>query len=251
MAGKLVELFVGRFTGDKSGVITIPANTRVYVHRDSFRAQPPVNFDVQSAGELVLPIFTVLSSSRYPALNVNGRVYGLEELRISQQTRVIFSAGGQSSCMRCNVIALSQFVSKYWLTRLQIMKGAQLEIRSGSFDVTAKSVSLHIQQTELDYTGSLKADVITIFTDFLSLEYDSTIDTSGRGWPVGQGPGARSCCTKFGLSTCGAGHGGQGGNGCSRACRTWKVDCQTSSGLKTFFIKVKIVTNIQFNLKER
>lgn len=230
MPGKLVELFVGRFTGDKTGVIFTPANTRIYVHQDSFRAQPPVNFEVQSSGELVLPIFTVLSSSRNPALNVNGRVFGLEELRITQDTRVVFTAGGQSSCMRCNAITLSRSVSKYWLTQLQIMKGAKLQVISGSFDVNAKSVSLHIQKTYLDYTGSLQADVVVIFTDFLNLEFDSTIDTSGRGWPANQGPGRRSCCSQLGWSTCGAGHGGKGGYGCSKSCKRW-ISCQESSGL--------------------
>ena len=163
-------------------------------------------------------------------LNVNGRVYGLEELRISKDTRVVFTDKGQSSCMRCSSIALSRFVGKYWMTRLRIMKGAQLEIQSASFDVTSKSVLLHFQQADLDYTGSLKADVVNVFTDLLSLEYDSNIDTSGRGWPAAQGPGATSCCTKFGQSTCGAGHGGKGGYGYSRACRTWKIDCRASSG---------------------
>ena len=208
---------MGRSTGDKTGVFYIVDNTRVYIETHSIRTEAPVNYDVQPDGELIFPILTVVTGTRSPALSVAGRIQGIEELRVFKNVHSILTDKGSSSCFDCS--GNSQALSHYWFGKVKVMLGGQFEVLSDSRDIATRSVVLHISRMDLDYTGSVRADTVEMFSDFFSVEFDAKADGTGRGWPPGQGPGANTACEKV----VGAGHGGAGGwgqiSGCNRNCK--------------------------------
>lgn len=201
-------LHVIKATGDRTGVFYVNPGTRIHVDSESIRTQAPVNFEVKQNGGLVLPLLTVLAGSRTPVLNVEGHLYGIEELRVSKNLIARFGLSGRSSCFGCG-ISTPASVGHYWIQKVQAMQGATVDVLSNSKNVKSQTVVLYVKQIELEGTGRIKADVINMITDFMSVEYDAKVDTSSRGYPAYNGPGYRSECR----SSVGAGHGGVGGYG--------------------------------------
>lgn len=201
-------LHVLKTTGDKTGLFYVNPGTRIHVDSESIRTQAPVNFEVKQNGGLVLPLLTVLAGSRTPVLNVEGHLYGIEELRVSKNLVARFAISGRSSCFGCN-ISTSSSGGDYWIQKLQAMQGANIEVLSNSKNVKSQAVVLYVKHIELKGTGRIIADVINMITDFMCVEYDAKVDTSSRGYPAYNGPGYRSGCSY----SVGAGHGGDGGYG--------------------------------------
>ena len=192
------------------------ANTRLFVESNSIRTQAPVNFIVNAGGELFLPLFTTLTGLRKEgALYTKGGVYGIESLRLYKGVRSVVTEKGHTTCFGCNSSLVTPYESHYWFGRVNVMKDAVLEVKSNLFNVDTASAYLHIKDLELDYSGKITPDVVTIYTDALKFELDSGIDATQRGWLPVQGPGATSSCSR---NVAGAGHGGPGGKGRSRNC---------------------------------
>ena len=199
-------------------------NTRIYVETHSIRTEARVNYQIDTGGQILLPLHTTLRGTGSPALTVNGEIHGIEVLRISSNVYALMTEKGASACSSCSVGLIAPYVGHYWFKKLQVSLGGTLKIQSSTQNVSAKAVHLHMFETALDYTGSLKADAVNVYTDYFSLEFDSTTDGSGLGWPAQQGPGSRTTCS----GQAGAGHGGSGGSGYWTGCGS----CYTHSGGK-------------------
>lgn len=152
-------------------------------------------------------------------MNVEGQLFGLEELRISKALKARFSISGYTSCYGCS-LPVSQ--GQYWFKKVNVENTANVEILSNSRNVKTQSVTLHVQSLNVQGTATINADVLNVFTDFMKVQCDAMVDSSSRGYPAYQGPGYRSGCG----SSAGAGHGGDGGSGerwvCSKCTETGK-----------------------------
>jgi len=133
----------------------------------------------------------------------------VEELRLFKGTKATLHIEGASLCANC-----SRYSGQYWFKTLKVMQNAVLTVQSDSKDVKQKTVTLHIEHLQLDYTSSIVGDVMFLLTDFMSVEYDASVDTSSRGWSI-QGPGFSGGHCE---NVAGAGHGGRGGTGYRRGC---------------------------------
>ena len=235
--GAVAEIRIGKVTGDKTGLLIASSNTRIYVETHSIRTQAPVNYQVNSGGQIVFPVITVLRGSRTYALSVSGEIHGVEELRISSNVGVLVTEQGSSSCFQCHGIYSTQYVGHYWFKKVQIMLGGNLKVQSSSQDILAKSVWLHASKVALEYTGSITADTVNVFADYLSLEFDASADSRYLGWSTMRGPGSHTDCEGVG----GAGHGGPGGGGQITGCSP----CHSNGGtFWTFFLNKKLTLAI-------
>lgn len=198
-------------------------NTRIYVETHSIRTEAPVNYRIDTGGQILLPIRTTLRGTGSPALTVNGEIHGVEALRIATNVDALMTEKGSSACLACNANFKTPYVSHYWFKKLQISLGGTLEIQSTSHNVSGNTVHLHMVNAASEYNGLLKADTVNIHTDYFSVEFDSIVDTSGLGWGAQQGPGSRTACS----GQAGAGHGGAGGSGCWTGC---SHSCYTNYG---------------------
>ena len=220
MSGKVAELYGRKVTGDKTGTLIASPKTRIHVETQSIRTEAPVNFRVDTGGEIFFPPRTTLRGVGSPGLTINGKVHGVEELRVSSNVQALVSEKGSSSCVKCGSSFSAPYVGHYWLKKLQVSLGGSFKVQSSTQNVSSKSVHLHILQTVLDYTGSIKADAVNIYTEYFSIEFDASTNGTGLGWPNQQGPGSTSSCS----GQAGAGHGGRGGGGywasCSHKCKT-------------------------------
>ena len=181
-----------------------------------------MNFQVNTGGQVVFPVRTTLRGTRTPALIVNGEIHGIEELRVSSNVAALVTEKGFAACLECNSSYITPTIGHYWLKKLKVSLGGTFQVQSSSQDISAQSVYLHVYETALDYTGSLKADTVNIITNYLTSEFDATIDASGSGWPAQQGPGSITTCS----AVAGAGHGGTGGSGYWTGCGS----CNTNTG---------------------
>jgi hypothetical protein len=201
-----VKLSIRKVTGDKSGLLVVNPGTQIHVETHNIRTHAPVNYDILASGELYLPLLTVINGNRAPALKVHGVLRGIEELRIYKGSHASVYIQGSSFCKNC-----PPYTGQYSFKKVKIMQGASFTVNSNSQNIKTKTVTLNIQQLSLDYTGTIKGDVANMFTNFMNLEYDASVDFSHTGWPASSGPGFRSGCG----SLAGAGHGGKGGSGCT------------------------------------
>ena len=208
------ELYTRKATGDKTGLLLALQNTRIYVETHSIRTEAPVNYQANTGGQIVLPVRTTLRGTRTSALTVNGEIHGIEELRLSSNVATLVTEKGQSACLECNTTYTTPTIGHYWFRKLKISLGAIFEVQSSSRNIATQSVHLHVRETALDYTGSLKADTVNVLTDYFSIEFDATTDASYSGWPSQQGPGSLGTCS----GVFGAGHGGAGGSGYWTGC---------------------------------
>lgn len=214
VSGKVSEMYTRKATGDKTGMLLALQNTRIYVETQSVRTEAPVNYQVNTGGQIILPVRTTLRGTRTSALTVNGDIHGIEELRLSSNVAAYVTEKGQSACLECNTTYTTPTIAHYWFKKLTISLGATFEVQSSSQDISTQSVHLHIHETALDYTGSLKADAVKVLADYFSIEFDATTDASYSGWPSQQGPGSLTTCS----GVFGAGHGGAGGSGYWTGC---------------------------------
>lgn len=164
---------------------------------------------------MVLPLFTSLTGSRPYTMNVEGQLYGVEELRVTKTRSVRLTISGHSSCYQCS-LPVSQ--GQYWFNNLKVENAAKVEISSNSRNVKTQSVTLHIQSLNLQGSSAVNADVLNMFSDVMKIQCDAKIDSSSQGYPAYQGPGYRSGCS----SSAGAGHGGDGGYGERWGCSKCK-----------------------------
>lgn len=181
-----------------------------------------MNFQVDTGGQIFLPVRTTLRGTGSPALTVNGEIHGIELLRVSTNVYALVTEKGASACVKCSSGFKTPYVGHYWFQKLQVSLGGTFKVQSSTQNVSAKAVHLHVSETALEYTGSLKADAMNIYTDYFSLEFDATTDGSGFGWRARQGPGSRTTCS----GQAGAGHGGGGGYGYWDGCGR----CDASGG---------------------
>ena len=219
-------MFVTKVTGDKTGTLRALPSTRIYVETHSIRSEAPVNFHIDTGGQILLPVRTTLRGTGSPALTADGEIHGIEWLKIFNNVNAILSEKGASACVTCNAASKTPYVGHYWFKKLQISLGGILNIQSSTQNVSARAVNLHLFEAALEYTGSVKADAVEIFTDYFSIEFDATADGSGLGWNAGQGPGSRTSCS----SVAGAGHGGIGGSGYWSGCGS----CSSNGGMLVF-----------------
>lgn len=228
-----MKLSVRKVTGDKTGLLRVNPGTQVFVATHSIRTQAPVNYEILTSGELYLPLLTVLEGST--GLSVQGVVLGIEELRLQKSTHASLFIQGSSFCQNC-----SSFTGKYAFKRVKIMQGASLKVYSYSKDITAKTVTLNIDQLSLDYTGVLKGDVANILTNFMNVEFDASLDFSFSGYSASSGPGYRSGC----YNLAGAGHGGQGGSG--RKTSTSCGSCYVEGKQHTLSNDLRLTMNVVY-----
>ena len=214
VSGKVAELYVSKVTGDKTGMLIALTNTRMYVETHSLRTEAPINYRVDTGGEILFPVRTTLRGVASPGLTVNGKIHGIEELRVSSNVQALVSEKGLSGCVACNTSYTTPYVGHYWFKKLQVSLGGSFKVQSSAQNVLAGAVHLHILHTALDYTGSIKADAVNIYAEYFSIEFDGSTDGTGLGWPNQQGPGSTSSCS----GQAGAGHGGRGGNGYRTGC---------------------------------
>ena len=201
------------FTGDLTGIVDVISGTRVYTHEGSTRMRATVNYIVRKGGELILPLITDIAGRRQPALEVFGAVFGVSQMRIHVGRYARLRSGGHSGCFKC----ASQYLKRnqYWFDAVIVQGGAKLEMISAVQDVS-RATKLYTRNVVVEYNGLVSTDAIDMTTKFAKVDYDGRIDTSGRGWTAGNGPGeGRSGC---GGSVGGAGHGGRGGIGSGCAC---------------------------------
>lgn len=215
-------MFTRKATGDKTGLLLALQNTRIYVETHSVRTEAPVNYQANTGGQIVLPIRATLRGTRAPALTVNGEFHGVEELRLSSNVDALVTEKGFSACLECNSSYTTPAIGQYWFKKLKVSLGGTFQVQSSSQNISAQAVHLHVHETALDYTGSLKADAVNILTDYFNLEFDATTDVSSSGWPAQQGPGSYTACS----GVAGAGHGGAGGYGSYTGCGS----CNTNRG---------------------
>ena len=214
VSGKVAELYVSKVTGDKTGMLIALTNTRMYVETHSLRTEAPINYRVDTGGEILFPVRTTLRGVASPGLTVNGKIHGIEELRVSSNVQALVSEKGLSGCVACNTSYTTPYVGHYWFKKLQVSLGGSFKVQSSAQNVLAGAVHLHILHTALDYTGSIKADAVNIYAEYFNIEFDASTDGTGLGWPNQQGPGSTSSCS----GQAGAGHGGRGGNGYRTGC---------------------------------
>lgn len=207
-------MYTRKATGDKTGMLLALQNTRIFVETQSVRTEAPVNYQANTGGQIVLPVRTTIRGTRTSALTVNGEIHGIEELRLSSNVATLVTEKGQSACLECNTTYTTPLIGHYWFKKLQVSLGATFEVQSSSQDISTQSVHLHVGETALDYTGSLKADAVNLLTNYFSIEFDATTDASYSGWSSQQGPGSLATCS----GVFGAGHGGAGGNGYWTGC---------------------------------
>lgn len=207
-------MYTRKVTGDKTGMLLALQNTRIYVETHSVRTEAPVNYQANTGGQIVFPVRTTLRGTRTSALTVNGEIHGMEELRVSSNIAALVTEKGFSACLECNSSYTTPAIGHYWFKKLKVSLGGTFEVQSSSQDISAQSVYLHVFETALDYTGSLKADAVNILTDYFSIEFDASTDASSSGWPSQQGPGSITACS----GVAGAGHGGVGGTGYRTGC---------------------------------
>ena len=188
----------------------------------SIRTEAPVNYQVDTGGEILFPVRTTIRGTASSALTVNGEIHGIEELQVASNVQVIITEKGSSACVACSSAFTTPYVGHYWFNKLQVSLGGTFKVQSSTQNVSAKAVHLHMLKTILDYTGSIKADVVNVYTDYFSIEFDATTDGSGLGWSNQQGPGRLSSCS----GQAGAGHGGSGGSGYWTGCGS----CYTNHG---------------------
>ena len=198
-------------------------NTRIYVETHSIRSEAPVNFHIDTGGQILLPVRTTVRGTRSPALTVDGEIHGIEWLKISQNVNALFTEKGASGCVECTAAFKTPYLSHYWFKKLQISLGGTLNIQSSTQNVSGRAVNLHLFETALDYTGSITADALKLLTDYFSIEFDATVDGSGLGWQAHEGPGRKTDCSY----RAGAGHGGIGGRGYWSGCGS----CSASGGV--------------------
>ena len=214
VSGKLVKIFIGKATGDKTGILLALRNTRIYVESHSVRTEAPVNYQADTGGQIVFPIQTTLLGTRAPALTVNGEIHGIEELRLSSNVGSLVTEKGFSACLDCHSNYTSDYIGHYWFKKLQVNLGGTFEVQSSVQTISSQAVRLHMGEIALDYTGSLKADAAKLLTEYFSLEFDAATDASSSGWSSQQGPGSSTTCS----GVAGAGHGGRGGTGYFSGC---------------------------------
>lgn len=223
-----------KVTGDRSGVFYVSNGTQIQIEPGSIRSEAPVSFVVKQGGTLELPLFITLRGSRTITMDIEGQVYGVEELRIPKAFHARLAKTGKSSCYGCNVPVSN---GEYWLEKLTVAESAVVEVLSNSRNVKSQTIVLHVQSMNLQGTGKIKVDVINIFADFMKIQCDSQVDSSGQGYPAYQGPGYRSGCDK----TAGAGHGGDGGYGRQWGCST----CNQPGMLMVYLLMVSRFINVQ------
>ena len=225
----MAELYARKVTGDKTGKLHVLPNTRIYVETHSIRTEAPVNYQVDTGGQIVLPVRTTLRGTGSPALTVNGEIHGVEVLRVSSNVDILMTEKGASACVACSSGFKAPYVGHYWFQKLQVSLGGIVKVQSSTKNVSAKAVHLHMFETALDYTGSIKANAVNVYTDYFSIEFDATTDGSGFGWSAQQGPGSRTACS----GQAGAGHGGSGGSGYWTGCGG---SCYTHHGGELMFL---------------
>ena len=193
----------------------------------SVRCEAPVNYRIDSGGQIFLPVRTTLRGTGSPGLATDGEIHGIEWLTISQNVNALFTEKGASSCVKCDAAFKTAYISHYWFKKLQISLGGTVNIQSSNKNVSSNAVNLHLLEASLEYSGSLKPDAVKIFTDYLSIEFDAKVDGSGLGWQAQKGPGFRPGCS----SQAGAGHGGGGGSGYWSGCGS---SCNVRGGTVVF-----------------
>ena len=233
-------MYTRKATGDKTGMLLALQNTRIYVETESVRTQAPVNYQVNTGGQIVLPVRTTLRGTRTSALTVNGEIHGIEELRLSSNVATLVTEKGQSACLECNTTYTTPTIAHYWFKKLKISLGATFEVQSSSKDISTQSVYIHVLEAALDYTGSIKADAVNVLANYFSIEFDATTDASYSGWPSQQGSGSLATCS----GVFGAGHGGAGGYGYWTGCGSCPSSVTSGTKICLFWtLKVPVASS--------
>lgn len=95
-------------------------------------------------------------------------------------------------------------------------------------NVLVRVVNFYLFEVVLEYIGFVKVDVVEIFMDYFSIEFDVIVDGLGFGWNVGQGFGSRMSC----FFVVGVGYGGIGGSGYWSGCGF----CFSNGGMLVFVL---------------
>ncbi|WAR26297.1 TENX-like protein [Mya arenaria] len=198
------ELLVHKFAGDRTGMMHLQGNQKVfseYIESTSGYTVAPVSYKIDSGSEIILPSTTILLGTRS---DMNGLLTMVQNLTIADGANVVFSSTAQTALIEAGNYTHLTAPGNISLSHLTIQRGSEATFT----EKPGNSLVLDLVKLSIKYEGLMWMNKGTINSGNGVVESLGILNVDYMGHAEGSGPGVGGSNGTYGY---GAAHGGHGG----------------------------------------
>lgn len=198
------ELIVHKFDGDRTGLMHLQGQQKVYseyVESTSGYTVAPVSYKIDNGAEIILPSTTILLGTRS---DMNGLLTMVQNLTIADGANVVFSSTAQTALIEGGNYTHMTNPGNISFSHLTIQRGSEATFT----EKPGSSLFLDLTKLSVKYEGLMWMNKGTIISGNGVVESLGilNVDYQGHAQQSGSGAGGSS-----GSNGYGAAHGGHGG----------------------------------------
>lgn len=198
------ELIVHKFDGDRTGLMHLTGQQKVYseyVESTSGYTVAPVSYKIDYGAEIILPSTTILLGTRS---DMNGLLTMVQNLTIADGANVVFSSTAQTALIEAGNYTHLTAPGNISFSHLTIQRGSEVTFT----EKPGSSLYLDLTKLSIKYEGLMWMNKGTIISGNGVVESLAILDVNfqGHGSQAGTGAGGSS-----GVNGFGGAHGGHGG----------------------------------------
>ncbi|EGD80128.1 hypothetical protein PTSG_13036 [Salpingoeca rosetta] len=206
--------FFKSVTGDLTGLLYVQSGREVHIGgRELEASYPAVDMTVDTDGQLEGTLRFFVRDT----FNVHGMLSGVQSLYLLPGTRMNIN-GGRTTCLEgtCSAAERSWMDNNYMFKDLVLYKGASIVDTNSNGNTKSlervKDITvLHADRLHMQYSSSVTASTIAIWTRQAKVDQRASLSTNARGYTIRTGPttpSGSSCRDSVAGS-----YGGRGGRG--------------------------------------
>ena len=198
------ELMVHKFNGDRTGLMHLTGQQRVYseyVESTSGYTVAPVSYKIDYGAEIVLPSTTILLGTRS---DMNGLLTMVQNLTIADGANVVFSSTAQTALIEAGNYTHVTTPGNIRFSHLTIQRGSEATFT----EKPGTDLFLDLTKLSVNYEALMWMNKGTIISGNAVVESLAILNVDFQGHDKQSGTGAGS---SSGVNGFGAAHGGHGG----------------------------------------
>ena len=198
------ELLVHKFDGDRTGMMHLQGNQKVfseYIESTSGYTVAPVSYKIDNGAEIILPSTTILLGTRS---DMNGLLTMVQNLTVAEGANVVFSSTAQTALIEAGNYTHLTAPGNISLSHLTIQRGSEATFT----EKEGSSLVLDLSKLSIKYEGLMWMNKGTINSANAVVESLGVLDVNFQGSLANTGPGVGGANGTYGY---GAAHGGHGG----------------------------------------
>lgn len=202
--GNDAELTVHKFNGDRTGLMHLTGNQRVYSeYKESTSGYTvaPVSYKIENGTEIILPSTTFILGTRS---DMNGLMTMVQNLTVAEGANCKFSSTSQTALIEAGKYVHLTKPGNISLSHLTIQRGSEVTFT----EKPGSKLVLDLTKLSVKYEGLMWMNKGTIFSANGVVESRGLLNIDYMGHPAQGGPGAAGATGNYGH---GGAHGGHGG----------------------------------------